>query len=435
MEPQFGHDFGGVSSGLAAPSPHGKLTINQPGDRFEQEADRTAAQVSSVAAQPGPGRGYDFSGVRVHTDARAAESARAVNALAYTVGRDVVFGAGRYAPETAAGKKLLAHELTHVVQQRGAPLGIYRQSNGEDEATWNPPKLAQPLFLSWDELRRPGRFQLPPLKALQGRASSSPALQSPALSEDEKSQLGQGDEAADSQAGAPPSLDPRISGQAGQYSFGVRIGFAGFEAVKLSGEPPSALTELIARSEVVREELTGHIPTAWEALDKAELVQALAAIFFTHLAPGVGQFLAKKLSNTSPQEVPTISFDAVVLPSFEELDKTRGGISLSISPVSGLKTPGGGPSLKLNKPASKTFFKPGEAIDLTYTAPQWLIPGRIEIVSATDESLSVDTEALSEARAGATTQFLAPDAPGTYKIRLVDHGGEERASVRIGVAR
>jgi hypothetical protein len=60
---------------------------------------------------------HDFSGVRVHTDARAAQSAREVHALAYTVGQDVVFGAGQYAPGTERGGRLLAHELTHVVQQ------------------------------------------------------------------------------------------------------------------------------------------------------------------------------------------------------------------------------------------------------------------------------------------------------------------------------
>jgi outer membrane protein OmpA-like peptidoglycan-associated protein len=64
-----------------------------------------------------PHFGHDFSRVRVHTDARAAESAKAVNALAYTVGRDVVFGAGQYSPDTDKGKKLVAHELTHVLQQ------------------------------------------------------------------------------------------------------------------------------------------------------------------------------------------------------------------------------------------------------------------------------------------------------------------------------
>ncbi|MEK6337410.1 MAG: DUF4157 domain-containing protein [Acidobacteriota bacterium] len=64
-----------------------------------------------------PRFGHDFSRVRVHTDSRAAESARAVNALAYTVGTDVVFRAGHYAPATLRGNRLLAHELTHVVQQ------------------------------------------------------------------------------------------------------------------------------------------------------------------------------------------------------------------------------------------------------------------------------------------------------------------------------
>jgi hypothetical protein len=64
-----------------------------------------------------PRLGHDFSHVRVHTDAWAAESAQAVNALAYTVERDVVFGTGQYAPRTIVGKRLLGHELTHVIQQ------------------------------------------------------------------------------------------------------------------------------------------------------------------------------------------------------------------------------------------------------------------------------------------------------------------------------
>ncbi len=60
---------------------------------------------------------HDFSSVRVHTGARAAESAQAVGALAYTVGKDIVFGAGQYMPMTAAGQRMIGHELTHVVQQ------------------------------------------------------------------------------------------------------------------------------------------------------------------------------------------------------------------------------------------------------------------------------------------------------------------------------
>jgi len=64
--------------------------------------------------------GHDFSRIRVHTDARAAASAAAVGAAAYSVGPHLVFGAGRYAPHTPAGRALLAHELTHSAEQPGA---------------------------------------------------------------------------------------------------------------------------------------------------------------------------------------------------------------------------------------------------------------------------------------------------------------------------
>src|SRR5262245_24532558 len=142
-----------------------KLEINEPGDAHEQEADRIAEQVMSQPAQvdvgnappsiqrfagPSGGQtdaapssvdrvlaspgtplepalrhdmehrfGHDFARVRLHTDAAADQSARQVNANAYTVGHDIVFRAGRFAPATHGGRRLLAHELTHVVQQSG----------------------------------------------------------------------------------------------------------------------------------------------------------------------------------------------------------------------------------------------------------------------------------------------------------------------------
>jgi len=64
-----------------------------------------------------PRFGHDFSKVRIHTDERAAQSARSVNALAYAVGKDLVFGRGQYSPESLRGRTLVAHELAHVVQQ------------------------------------------------------------------------------------------------------------------------------------------------------------------------------------------------------------------------------------------------------------------------------------------------------------------------------
>jgi hypothetical protein len=142
-----------------------KLAIGATSDPLEREADRVADQVLAAPANPAvsgappyiqrlarqatgqtetapasvdrvlasPGSplgpalrqdmeqrfGHDFSRVRVHADAAAQTSARDVDAQAYTVGRDVVFGSGQYAPGTAAGRHLIAHELTHVVQQTG----------------------------------------------------------------------------------------------------------------------------------------------------------------------------------------------------------------------------------------------------------------------------------------------------------------------------
>src|SRR5262249_7374816 len=84
-----------------------------------------------------PRFGRDFSGVRVHVGRKAAESARAVNALAYAVGSSLVFGEGQYAPGAASGKALLAHELTHVVQQdfgREASSGPLRVTSPNDGA-------------------------------------------------------------------------------------------------------------------------------------------------------------------------------------------------------------------------------------------------------------------------------------------------------------
>ena len=66
--------------------------------------------------------GADFSDVRVHTDGKATESARSVQAYAYTVGNDVVFQADKYSPDSDSGQRMLAHELTHVVQQRSGPV-------------------------------------------------------------------------------------------------------------------------------------------------------------------------------------------------------------------------------------------------------------------------------------------------------------------------
>jgi hypothetical protein len=108
-----------------------------------REVTEVPASVHDVLNSPGqpldaetrgfmePRFGHDFSQVRLHSDAQAAKSAEAVSALAYTVGRDVVFGAGQYEPTTSEGRRLLAHELTHVTQQGGLSTGQLQTMGGE----------------------------------------------------------------------------------------------------------------------------------------------------------------------------------------------------------------------------------------------------------------------------------------------------------------
>ena len=126
-----------------------------PDERLQMKGEGSSAQgrdaapplVNQVLASPGqpldqearaffePRFGYDFSRVRVHADTAAGQSARAVNALAYTVGQNVVFGAGRYAPGTQEGRRLLAHELTHVIQQGAGPAAVQREVGDTDSPT------------------------------------------------------------------------------------------------------------------------------------------------------------------------------------------------------------------------------------------------------------------------------------------------------------
>ena len=102
------------------------------------------------------GYGHDFSDVRVHTGARAEESAQAVNALAYTVGQDVVFGPDQYSAETHEGRRLIAHELAHTIQQTSTsgdvssladpdgPAEKEAESAAETMIAGNPPPAIHP---------------------------------------------------------------------------------------------------------------------------------------------------------------------------------------------------------------------------------------------------------------------------------------------------
>src|SRR5215207_2251105 len=126
-------------------------------DVAERHPAEAPAVVHDVLRSPGrplddttrayfePRLGQDFSHVRVHVDARAAESARGVNAYAYTVGHNIVFDAWRFAPGTNEGRRLIAHELTHVVQQSGSAPTVQRQPAPTADPTAEPPAVPIPL--------------------------------------------------------------------------------------------------------------------------------------------------------------------------------------------------------------------------------------------------------------------------------------------------
>ncbi len=117
--------------------------------------------------------GHDLSQVRVHADPRASASARAVNAMAYTVGKDVVFQTGQYRPQTEAGKRLLAHELTHVVQQGGADLGLARNNRGSGLVLSQPGDRAEQEADRGAEAVTTGGSFAPSVKAAPGTAGAT----------------------------------------------------------------------------------------------------------------------------------------------------------------------------------------------------------------------------------------------------------------------
>ncbi len=125
-----------------------------PAPPIARAALRTPGQPLDAAARElmEPRFGRDFGDVRVHADARAAEAAEAVHALAYTAGQDVVFGTGQYAPGTSAGQALIAHELAHVAEQgrNVSSLQLQRQINfpGAQPQSIPPANLERIIKLS-----------------------------------------------------------------------------------------------------------------------------------------------------------------------------------------------------------------------------------------------------------------------------------------------
>src|SRR5262245_16239926 len=148
------------SSSVHGTCPACREEMNRPREAMGESRQESVPPIVNEALQsPGqpldsatravmePRFGHDFSRVRVHLNARAAESARAVGALAYTAGHDIVFGDQQYAPDSPEGRRLIAHELTHVVQQGAGVLSASSQSH-------NPSSVEAPEKQAEENARR-----------------------------------------------------------------------------------------------------------------------------------------------------------------------------------------------------------------------------------------------------------------------------------------
>jgi hypothetical protein len=280
---------------------------------------------------------HDFSQVRVHTDAKAAESARAVNALAYTVGRDVVFGAGQFAPTSASGRRLLMHELTHVVQQdlgdhnaraemqaeavavRPAsgesvnkemigvhPVGLYRQAKEGEGEEKKPVKRGEGI-----------KFDVPPEKVdlKPGTTPSKP------VSKEESTEPGM------------PSRIPLPWFSKGSFSLGLRLGFEELSSkselqktwLDASGDPSK---RLLQRAKIINYMLTGKVPTGWEETDKGQLASAMWGIFSMNIAPGLASKISGALSTQGGPGGLSYEADLILITDFSK--EIGGGLSFTL---------------------------------------------------------------------------------------------------------
>ncbi|HMG36605.1 MAG TPA: DUF4157 domain-containing protein, partial [Blastocatellia bacterium] len=147
----IGHTAHPAASGSAQPIQRAatRATSEQTGFRSLRNLAGAGRPLDSLLREQMESRfDEDFSHVRLHYDREAAKSAEQVNARAYTVGRNIVFGAGQYSPETHDGRKLLAHELTHVVQQSGGVARSAQQNVKEGTANQSLVQMrnTQPLI-------------------------------------------------------------------------------------------------------------------------------------------------------------------------------------------------------------------------------------------------------------------------------------------------
>ena len=272
--------------------------------------------------------GHDFSQVRVHTDEKAVESAHAVNALAYTVGRDVSFAQGRYVPDTPSGRRLLAHELAHVMQQeRGDTNGTGAEERAEIAAQMVLQGRTVPSSLVGGApqglYRQGAETSKEEKKKPEQKAGKEEKVVIPAPAPPEKK----------TEAPEMPSRIPLPWLSAGKFSLGLRLGFPGLPEEtelqkKLFGGKPDVLKETLQRAKIMDQMLTGKVPTGWEETDKAELAKAIWGIFSTKISPDLAAKITRGLSTTTGPGGLSYELDLVLISDFSK--EIGGGASFTV---------------------------------------------------------------------------------------------------------
>lgn len=370
----------------ALPSP-GRLEIGLPNSRLEREADAMATRVVNgtptagdrlqsasslpfVEAPPqvheardsigkpldGTTRtsmeahmGADLGGVRVHTSTRAIAAAQSVRAQAYTVGSDIYFNEGRFNPRTAEGRRLLAHELSHTVQQSGGagghlsgvapavhrdplPQSASKESDTSADKKKKPEavtvhiphselsqfKLTPPSLLAPGQQRTPfspgsyslagpGASLLPPLSHFfpSTPLPYAPVAPSPVLTPQSSS-------GSASPTASPKAPDRLSFADLGVLSIGARIGFPDLSSDAKSSDAPNALQESIKKGEILNFMLTGAAPSEY-SMDPAKLVGALWGIFATKIDPALAAKIAAGMSSKPPGSSVSYQLDVTLL--------------------------------------------------------------------------------------------------------------------------
>lgn len=459
-----------------------KLMVSTSGDKYEQEADRTADHVmrrpepqpypagacgggcprcgstpndhgeneqvwtSPPSSQPshlpgeflslkGAGKplprstvgffgsrfGHDFSQVRVHTD-RAAQSANNINSLAYTSGNDVVFGSGQYAPGTPEGQRLLAHELTHIVQQsRGdiqSSIPIQRQEKGKEEPWSISPDPEEGVAQEFTP-GLPSELETAIRRAVLATITASPA-----------------NEITGVPGPAPPqgtltleqAMEQGILRQAimtmrRDISYIFNLYWPSIVTGKM---PPMKLIDPVAA--------TGEKLGIWDSLDeaRAELIKAMKelpakgvkAAVEALLRAGLEALAGPASSKAGPHGPETVAF--------EDFPMSPISIDLDITPMPDV--PSYVPNLRIEKSATKLSFQPDERVSAKFKAPA---PGgwQIQVVSSESGAL-VFKETIPDPEKGGkegVIGFPAPVTPGFYKVNLVNFEGEVRQSTGFRV--